>query len=171
MAVTIKLCLMASAGGGGRVEGKCSFKNRCRTWRNIFAGGLRGSDSVKRVCQRRKREVQEACGEAAGAEGQCQAGGAKLFSFPNTSHKLRRITGEINQPLWIIYIYLYLKRTKRDSELRRRESYGANMVTASEQAVPVRTYCICLGHKWTESSQTQHSKVSGWISYWELGIG
>lgn len=107
MAVTIKLCLVASAGGGGRVEGKFSLKSRCRSGRSILAGGWRSSDSVKRVCQRRKPDVEEACGEAAGGpEGHRQAAReAKLFSFPNASHKLRRITGEINQPLGIIYIY------------------------------------------------------------------
>lgn len=84
MAVTIKLCLMASAGGGGRVEGKFSLKGRCRTGRGTLACGLRSSDSVKRVCQKRKRDVEEACGEAAGGRrGNGRQGGeAKLFSFP-----------------------------------------------------------------------------------------
>lgn len=124
MPVTIKLCLMASAGGGGRVERKFSLQNRCRTGRSVLAGGLRSSDSVKRVCQKRKRDVEEACGEAAGGRrGNGRQGGRRNFSlFPNTIHKLRRITGEINQALWIIYIYLYLKRTKRESELHRDRS-------------------------------------------------
>lgn len=80
-----------------------------------------------------------------GGAGGATAGreGRRNFSlFPNTSHKLRRITGEINQALWIIYIYLYLKRTKREREraAHRQESYCANVLTASEQVVPVGTH-------------------------------
>lgn len=62
MAVTIKLCLMEGVGGGevGGVEKKGSFlkkkgeKNR-HSERHI-SSRLRRSDSVKRVCRKRKRE-------------------------------------------------------------------------------------------------------------------
>lgn len=110
MAVTIKLCLMASAGGGGRVEGKFSLESRCRTGRGTLACGLRSSDSVKRVCQKRKQDVEEACGEAAGGpEGQRQAGrGGETFLFsPTQATSCGASQGKLIKRFGL-FIYIYI---------------------------------------------------------------
>lgn len=71
---------------------------------------------MKHVCQKRKRDVEKAWGEAAGeGKGQDEGGreGGETFLFFQHKRLLWRIRGEINQLFLIIYIYL--KRTKRES--------------------------------------------------------